>query len=133
MVLMRASLLAILPRLLRTSRSRGPKSGVRPSAELLAAARVAGARSSSTGWLHPEHLVLAVLDGPASPGRRLLSALRLRSGSSLRNAVRTNLREANLGNPSEGEEVRPEIQGFVDEVIKAAQAGIDSPRDGANP
>jgi len=123
-----ASLLEFLPRILRAKRAPGPDGGVRPSAELLDAVRRAGSRAAtSTGWLQTEHIVQAVLDGPSTPGRRLLSALRLRNRGALRQTIRGNLREAQLRTPSEGGDVPAELRGFLDEITQAAQTDVMGP------
>lgn len=124
-----ASLLEYLPRVLRAARVSGPD-GVRPSDELLDAVRRAGSRAAtSTGWLQTEHIVQAVREGPSTPGRRLLSVLRLRNGMALRQTLRGNLREAQLRSPSEGGDVPTELQALVDEITEAALTDVIGQRD----
>lgn len=120
-----AALLDFLPRLLRAARAPGPTSGIRPSGELLDAVRRAGSHAAtSTGWLQTEHIVQAVIEGPPTPGRRVLGALRIRKRGTLRQTLRGNLREAQLRTPSESGEVPEELHGFLAEIVSAARTDL---------
>jgi CHAT domain len=116
--------LAVCCRLLRAPWAPGPRQGVRPSAELLAAFRIAGVNAArTTGWLETEHLVLAVLDGPPTPGLRLLGALGLRRRLALQRTVRGNLRDTQMNRRVSAGGPQPESSGLIGEVLHAARAG----------
>lgn len=124
-----AALLQWGPLVLRARRAAGPAEGVRPSAELLDAARRAGrVAAGSSGWLEAEHIVQAVMDGPRTPGRRLLAAVRLRRGITLRRELLANLRKKQLRSRYVSGEAPAPFEGFVDEMVAAALEGAAGAR-----
>jgi tetratricopeptide (TPR) repeat protein len=119
-------LLELIPRVLQLRPARGQGGGLHPSAELLAAVgRATRVAVSTTGFLEREHIVQAIAEGPPSPGRMLLSVMRLRSSLPLRQTLRATLRDRTTLSPAAAQPP-DDIRALVDEIAAVAQATAEA-------
>jgi tetratricopeptide (TPR) repeat protein len=111
-------------KVLRAARAPGSQRGARPSGELLSALdRAARLAAQGTGWLETSHLVQAVVDGPPSPGLRLLAAVHLHRSVALRRTLRSDLQDALLRPPHAPADASEADSAFVAECLARIGAG----------
>ncbi len=127
----RETTLDLVSRWVRAQPAPGIDRGIRPSTELLEAAERAGALAAATGWLHPEHLIAAALDGSRTPAARIVRILGRRKSVALRRTLRANLRDAELRRDEPGREASSDSKGYIEAIIAAANRGATLQSTGA--
>jgi tetratricopeptide (TPR) repeat protein len=119
-------LLELIPRVLQLRPGPGRSVGLHPSEELLGAVRrAAQVAASTTGFLEREHIVQAIAEGPPSPGRMLLSVMRLRSSLQLRQTLRSTLRERTAPSHIAGQPP-DDLRALVDRIAAIAEAPAEA-------